>query len=162
MWQGGEYYRTVFVPLKFTNYARKFGYHATAKYAARKRKMFGAELPLVFTDEQTHNGLRSQVLAGSRSEARVTRSKCAVLIRMPGPAYMNAQPMVYKVLRSVLPAELERVAAIVGTALAANLEGTASPADGPGKRQSLSASQEATFSRSKTVPKPRRSMKGAA
>ena len=162
MWQGGEYYRAVFVPLKFTNYARKFGYTVRSKYAARKRKLFGAELPLVFSDEVTHNGLRSQVLGNSRSEARATRGKYSVLIRMPGPAYMNAQSTVYKVLRGVLPEEIQRVAVVVANTLAANLEGASSPIGGPARRQSLSEAQGATFSRSKTVAKPRRSTKKVA
>jgi hypothetical protein len=156
MWQGGEYYRVTFVPLKFTNYARKLGYHASEKYVARKRRMFGAELPLVYTDQQTHNGLRSQVLGGSRSEARATRKDCYVLVRMPGPSYMNQQRTVYKVLRGVLPAEVERVAKVVGQALADNLEGTASTRGGAAPKRQLTPGQAATFSRSKTTAKPRK------
>ncbi len=159
IWQGGEYYRTTFVPLKFTNYARKYGYHATQKYVARKRKMFGAEMPLVFTDQQTHAGLRSQVIGGARTEARVTKGVGVVLIRLPGPSYMNAQPMVYKVLRSVLPEEVERVAKIIGRAMEESLGDTVS--DTRGRRQ-LTPAQAATFSRSKTAQRGRKSTQKVA
>lgn len=156
MWQGGEYYRVTFVPLKFTNYAKKYGYHVSSKYQARKQKMFGVAIPLVFTDAASHNGLRTKVLNGAKTEARSTQSQCYALIRMPGPAYMNATEAVYKTLRSVLPEELERVARIVGEALADNLEGTASKRGGAAPLRKLTDAQATTFARSVPAQRARK------
>jgi hypothetical protein len=70
---------------------------------------------------------------------------------------MNQQIKVYKVLRGVLAEEVERVAKVVGNALAANLEGTSSDIGGNAQPRQLTSAQSATFSRSQTIAKPRRS-----
>lgn len=155
MWQGGEYYRLTFVPLKFTNYAKRLGYHVTEAWAKRKAK-FAGTMPLVFTDALTGNGLRGQVLRNSRTEARVTRSNCYAIIRMPGPAYMNATAAVYGTLRSVLPEEISRCAAVIAEALAANLEGTESRRGGAAPLRRLTNAQGEIFARSTPANKSRK------
>lgn len=152
LWQGGEYYRTVFVPLKFTNYAKKFGWHVGAAYAKRKQK--AGTPPLVWSGE-----LRKQLLEKSRSRAVAAAAKAYVDIIMPGPGYMNATQPVYKTLRSALPEEIIRVAGVVGKAMAENMEGVTSKRGGAAPLRGLSDTQKATFSRS--VAPQRRAAPGA-
>lgn len=143
LWQGGEYYRAVFLPLKFSNYAKKFGYHVAARYLKRKLAKYGHDTPLVFTGD-----MQDQILSKAKTRATATASKSFVDIIQPGPGYMNATQAVYSVLRSALPSEIERMAPIVARSIADQMEGVASARGGAAPLRKLTAGQTALFSRS--------------
>jgi len=114
LYDGGEYWRTVFLPLRFSPYAKTLGYAVTKKWELKKGGP-GTAIPLVWTGD-----LHDIAVQGAHVEARADASTAAIIIRIPVPRYANQQPMVYKVLRSIPAIEVERIAAIVLKSIAGN------------------------------------------
>lgn len=149
-WQAGEFWRLTFLPMRFTEYAKKLGYYVQSSTRIKKLKA-GRQLPLVWTGD-----LRDMATNGSSTTARATSSKTEAVIRIPGPGYMNQQPLVYKTLRTIPTWEVERFAEVLEKALAANIEEAAPTVRSDLKKQGLSEAQQSKLSRSKHVPKSRR------
>ena len=114
MYDGGIYWIGAFLPLRFTSYANRLGYHVSEKYEAKKKWRDGEALPLVLT-----GSLRLLALKGARVVAKATSNTAYADIKFPGTTYANAQPTVRDTLRSIPPWEMERVAKAVGASIAA-------------------------------------------
>lgn len=152
MWAGGMYWRSEFLPMRFTDYAKRLGYKNTPQTLTKKIKA-NRMLPLVWTGD-----LKSMA-DGTKVEARASKSNAVITIRIPGPPYMNQQRMVYKILRTIPPWEIERIADNVAKALAANLSEAAPMVRSDNKLQKLSENHVAKLQRSVA---PRRSPRSSS
>ncbi len=153
MYQGGEYWRLVYLPMRFTKYARTLGYNG------------GNDTPLVFTGR-----LIDMAIPGAHTEARATATKARATIRIPRPDYANLNKMVHLVL-SALPAnEVAQVARVVGKSVSENLDLATIHADLGKQSLSLDAGVKALLrarslspqSKSSILLRGRASSKGSA
>jgi hypothetical protein len=127
----------VFLPKRFTDYVlgAPFNYDCGGRYGAWKLRSTGQDLPNVLTGEA-----RRFAIEANRVEARSTRNKSVILIKMPMPS--NGSGYVYanspknqlgRMLRTVPPREIKRIAEWMEKALVNLIEGRkAELADKPG------------------------------
>lgn len=127
---GGKFYVAVFVPMNFTDYAKRKGWAVSAKYQQRKDRMVqrgqvdGPADPLVYLGI-----LREAAVKRSTVTATATANKAGIQIHIPIPPHGNGKgkygisPIVGAVLRSIMPWEIERVGEVVEKALVAGLTG---------------------------------------
>lgn len=151
LWQGGEFWRTVFLPMRFTDYAKKLGYKVTKRWESIKNKN-NASAPLVW------RGVLQRVATNqARTEARATSSNQYVQVRIPTPSYANQQPTVYKTLHTLPSWEVDRVAEVIGKAFVAIFEGAKSDIGSRSGKMSLPEGVKNTMRRSMNTPKARTS-----
>jgi hypothetical protein len=107
----GNLWISVFLPLRFSDYARKLGYHVTAQTQQRKAK--GRQPPFVNT------GAMAESTGKAHVEATATKGLGKAVIRIPlGHAL---QPQFLAVFRRLPPWEQVRLARVIHDTLAARL-----------------------------------------
>jgi hypothetical protein len=116
----------VFLPKRFTDYVlgSPFNYNCGGRYDSWKLRNTGQNLPNVVTGEA-----RRFAIEANRVEARSTRNKSVILIKMPMPSngagyvYANSpKNQLGKMLRTVPPREIKRIGEWFEKALAALME----------------------------------------
>ena len=110
---GGAYFVKVFVPLRFSNYARLLGYHPSNRYLRTKQAEGFGNVPFVRTGEWR------TAAAGAYATATAKKTSGKIEIKIPQPHPVT--PVTSAQFRSVLPKEFERIALQVGKALVALL-----------------------------------------
>lgn len=143
---GGEYFLRVFVPLRFSNYAKKLGYRPSPGYVAKKIRQGQGDVPFVAS------GAWRDATGASRCEATATKAKGRITLRIPQPHPIT--PVTSAQFRTVLPDEIERVARQVGNTLTSLL---AERTETTSRKGTVRAALPAT-SRAALPPKPARTI----
>lgn len=106
-----EFWLNTFLKKRFSEYARRLGYHVSNAYLKSKRKkLHGAEpVPLVF-----YGDLADAALAGSHATTTATKGEPKGVIRIPRGHSSGISPIVTEVLQNIPPWELERIAEVFG------------------------------------------------
>jgi hypothetical protein len=111
---GGDYFCKVFIPLRFTNYAKRLGYRVTNAYQQRKKQEGFGDLPFVRTGDT-----RTQAVASAHTETTATggasgKGRIKILVPIGPIAYTSNLSQIF---RSVPAYEIERIARVVGSSL---------------------------------------------
>lgn len=147
---GGRIWIAVFLAKRFSDYSVKvLGYNPRASWEEYKRLMMGKvvrhsgnignvrapqPIPFVLT-----GNFKDAALAGARAEARSTKTKATVRIRVPTAHAMRAETLAsFKTLPAI---EIRRVAAVIeralveliGARLSQRMTGLPSPSGGDGR-----------------------------
>lgn len=118
MQRTGDFWLVVFMPRRFTDYARRFlRYNPFAKWedtkvALAKRGVIASPqpTPMVYTGIS-----RATALSRSRAEGRATKTKAVAIVRMPlGHA---VRPQISKIFKYLPRHEVERIAQVFDKAL---------------------------------------------
>lgn len=123
---GGDLWVNVFLPMRFTEYAKRLGYSVQPGWATHKQKLTGQALPLVYL-----GGMREKALSGAHADATSSKGGGQIRIRIPiqhggaGRQGGSLQPKDQAVLRRIPDWEISRVAQEVQKTLIAllNLRG---------------------------------------
>lgn len=129
--RGGNMWIKVFLPMRFTDYARKLGYRASTYWEAYKQQLLGAVVPLIGIGGDYAKGkgegswppgfMRDTATKGASIKASVTSTKAVIRIKIPFGH--PVQPRTANIVTKVPPWELTRIAEDVGKALRNLLHG---------------------------------------
>ncbi len=107
---GGDLWVNVFLPMRFTEYAKRLGYVVQPGWAMRKQKLTGQALPLVYT-----GNMREAAMQGAHADATAKKGGGTITIRIPiqhgggGRQGGSLQPKDQAVLRRIPDWEVTRV-----------------------------------------------------
>lgn len=146
---GGNYFVRVFIPLRFTNYARKLGYSPSTGYQRQKQAAGYGDTPWVRT-----GAWRTAATGGARADVTAKRLGCLIKIRVPYTHRHPVTPTTSAQFRSVLPEEMERIARQVGNSLDALLAERTETTN----RKGVTRASLPTTSRAALPPKPSRTL----
>lgn len=153
---GGDYFCRVFIPLRFTNYAKKLGYRVTSEYADRKKKEGFGAIPFVRTGDTRDKAVAQAHTDITASGGATGKGRIKVLVPI-GPIAFT--PNLTQIFRSVPAYEIERIARVVGASLDSLLAERVETVSRKGvTRASLPATSRAALPPPvrKTAPTPRR------
>lgn len=90
MFEAGQMWRFTFLPLRFSNYAKRLGYGARSQWneLKRRRAANGSAIspqptPFVFGGVKGQAVMRDTALAGARTVATATATRCVASIKIP-------------------------------------------------------------------------------
>ena len=122
---GGQHWIEVWLPMRFTDYARSLGYSVSERYASVKAKEKGHTLPLVLTGKT-----RDAVVDHSTFTIRNSSSKISFVVRMPLPSNIkgyiygySTRSQVRQMLTTIPPREIISIAKVIKSALHSELTG---------------------------------------
>ncbi len=119
---GGDLWVNVFLPMRFTEYAKRLGYQVKPGWIAMKQRLTGQALPLVYT-----GSMRENALAKAHADAVAKKGGGTITIRIPvdhggtDKQSGSLQPKENAVLRRVPESEVTRIAQQVERVLIATL-----------------------------------------
>jgi hypothetical protein len=130
--RGGALWIKVFLPMRWTDYARKLGYRASMKWETFKQAVLGQVLPLVgvggeYRGKGKGEGnwppgfMRDTATKGARVEAVSSGGRAVINIKIPFGH--PVQPHTANIVTKVPPWELTRIAEEVGKSIAFFLKG---------------------------------------
>jgi hypothetical protein len=111
---GGDYFCRVFIPLRFTNYAKTLGYRVTSEYAQRKKSDGFGTVPFVRTGDTRDKATAQAHTEVTASGGATGKGRIKILVPI-GPIAFTAS--LSQIFRSVPASEVERLARVVGASL---------------------------------------------
>lgn len=141
----GEGWISIFLPQRFSNYAKKLGYHVTSRTLDRKRRLYGHDTPFVQTTE-----MQNTVMSRATSTATAKSGGGVIVIRLP---FGHALPQEFvDVFRSLPAWEVNKLNEIVVREIAAELNGATYSSDAKGDTRAT----RSVFRPTAAAPAPRR------
>ena len=124
---GGDFWVRVFLPMRFSDYARKLGYRVKPTTAKAKALLSGRAVPFVQTGQ-----LQQMAIPGAWARATATGGLGTIWIRIPRPHALR--PEFAQVFTTVPTWEINRIAEVVETALAQIIQGSVQTTDRKGRQ----------------------------
>jgi hypothetical protein len=113
---GGDFWINVFLPMRFTDYAKRLGYYVTDKWNKLKDKITSQVIPLVYIGES-----RDAALGGAYATATAKGDGGRITIRVPTKHPLKAKEQA--VIRRVPEWEIKRIAKEIEENLIESLNG---------------------------------------
>jgi hypothetical protein len=138
MRQVGLFWANIFLPKRFTDYAKSLGYHISMKYEKAKRARFGGDAPpLIWSGDMAR-----AIQAGTNVVAKSTKDNPSATVKMPTGHALNADGIVQHVLQTVPQFEVKRVAEVFAKTIVGLINGAATPSP---ERMQLTIQQRQTL-----------------